>query len=155
MSDTEFLESVLSAEEAELAKAAQRCIMAALDHSKAPKIKLIDASKKNNDAPVLELPPKALRLIAEVLGAMGQRQPIALMPQKHELTTQEAAAFLNVSRPFVVKQLEAGAIPYRKVGRHRRIQFEALVKYHKSLHREADQALQELADQAQALKMGY
>ena len=154
MSTKELLDSVLDEHEAEMAKAAQRCIMAALDHSKAHRIALVDRRSKNQ-APVLELPPKALRFFADLLGAMSQRQPVSLIPQKHELTTQEAAAFLNVSRPFVVKQLEAGKIPFRKVGRHRRVEFEQLVKYQESLRRDTDSALQELADQAQALKQGY
>ena len=154
MSTKELLDSVLDEREAEMAKTAQRCIMAALDHSKAHRIALVDRRSKNQ-APVLELPPKALRFFADLLGAMSQRQPVSLIPQKHELTTQEAAAFLNVSRPFVVKQLEEGKIPFRKVGRHRRVEFEQLVKYQESLRRDTDSALQDLADQAQALKQGY
>ena len=154
MSTKELLDSVLDEREAEMAKTAQRCIMAALDHSKAHRIALVDRRSKKQ-APVLELPPKALRFFADLLGAMSQRQPVSLIPQKHELTTQEAAAFLNVSRPFVVKQLEEGKIPYRKVGRHRRVEFEQLVKYQESQRRDTDSALQDLADQAQALKQGY
>ena len=154
MSTKELLDAVLDEREAEMAKTAQRCIMAALDHSKAHRIALVDRRSKNQ-APILELPPKALRFFADLLGAMSQRQPVSLIPQKHELTTQEAAAFLNVSRPFVVKQLEEGKIPYRKVGRHRRVEFEQLVKYQESLRRDTDSALQDLADQAQALKQGY
>ena len=154
MSTKELLDSVLDEREAEMAKTAQRCIMAALDHSKAHRIALVDRRSKNQ-APILELPPKALRFFADLLGAMSQRQPVSLIPQKHELTTQEAAAFLNVSRPFVVKQLEEGKIPFRKVGRHRRVEFEQLVKYQESLRRDTDSALQDLADQAQALKQGY
>ena len=154
MSTKELLDSVLDEREAEMAKTAQRCIMAALDHSKAHRIALVDRRSKNQ-APILELPPKALRFFADLLGAMSQRQSVSLIPQKHELTTQEAAAFLNVSRPFVVKQLEDGKIPFRKVGRHRRVEFEQLVKYQESLRRDTDSALQDLADQAQALKQGY
>lgn len=154
MSTKELLESVLDEREAEMAKAAQRCIMATLDHSRAHRIVLVDENN-SKQAPVLELPPKALRFFADLLGAMAQRQPVSLIPQKHELTTQEAAAFLNVSRPFVVKQLEEGKLPYRKVGRHRRVEFEQLVKYQESLRRDTDSALQELADQAQTLKLGY
>lgn len=153
MQSTDPLESVLTEAEAEMAKAAQRCVMAALDHSRAHSIVLVD--QKGKDGPVLELPPKVLRLIADLLGAMGQRQPVALIPQKHELTTQEAAAFLNVSRPFVVKQLEMGNMPYRKVGRHRRIEFEKLIEYQRRMKHSTDDALQELADQAQKLNMGY
>ena len=154
MSTKELLDSVLDEREAEMAKVAQRCIMAALDHSKAPKIALVGRGN-SKQAPILELPPKALRFFADLLGAMAQRQPVSLIPQKHELTTQEAAAFLNVSRPFVVKQLEEGKLPYRKVGRHRRVEFEQLVKYQESLRRDTDSALQELADQAQSLQLGY
>ena len=93
--------------------------------------------------------------MAEVLGLMAQRKPIVLMPQKLELSTQEAAAFFNVSRPFVVKQIEAGRLACRKVGRHRRVLFEDLLAYQKQMHATTEDALQQLADQAQELGMGY
>ncbi|MCW5623875.1 MAG: helix-turn-helix domain-containing protein [Burkholderiales bacterium] len=84
--------------------------------------------------PSVELPPKALRLAADMLGMMAQRQPVVLLPQKMELSTQDAAAFLDVPRPFVIKQIDEGRQLCRKVGRHRRILFDDL-----------------LADQAQTL----
>jgi excisionase family DNA binding protein len=74
-----------------------------------------------------------------------------LLPQKHELSTQDVAAFLNVSRPFVVKQIEAGRLPCRKVGRHRRVLFEDLLAYQQALRQETEDALQALADQGQEL----
>lgn len=92
-----------------MAKAAQRCIMAALDHSRAPAIALIDESGPHTE-PTIKLPPQALRLIAQVLGAMGERRPITIVPTKHEFTTVEAAHHLNVSRPFVIKEIEAGKL---------------------------------------------
>jgi excisionase family DNA binding protein len=144
----ETFDTVLDEHDAALAQAAQRCMMAALDHSRAATIKLV---AEGEDLPAIELPPKALRLIAELLGLMGQRQPLMLLPQKHELSTQEAAAFLNVSRPFVVKQIEAGRLPARKVGRHRRVLFEDLLAYQQSLRQETEQALQTLADEGQEL----
>ena len=156
MSTTDLIKPILSEHDAELAKIAQRCIMAALDHSRAQRIALVDESGVvGKNAPVLELPPQALRFFAEILGLMSQRQPISIMPQKHELTTQEAAAFLNVSRPFLVKQLETGKLPHRKVGRHRRVEFEKLLEFKQSMHRDTEQALQELATQAQELGLGY
>ncbi|MDY0013659.1 MAG: helix-turn-helix domain-containing protein [Rhodocyclaceae bacterium] len=144
------LDTVLDQHDAELAQAAQRCLMAALDHSRATTIKLIADGEA-----VVELPPKALRLIADVLGMMAQQQPIVLMPQKAEFSTQEAAAFLNVSRPFIVKQIEARKLACRKVGRHRRILFDDLLAYQKASRVETEEALQALADEAQQLGMGY
>lgn len=144
----ETFDTVLDEHDAALAQAAQRCMMAALDHSRAAKIKLV---AEGEGLPAVELPPGALRLIAELLGLMGQRQPLMVLPQKHELSTQEAAAFLNVSRPFVVKQIETGRLPARKVGRHRRVLFEDLLAFQQSLRQETEAALQALADEGQAL----
>ena len=153
--NTDLLDSVLSTEEAELAKVAQRCIMASLDHSRAHRIVLIDRDGGIDSSPTLELPPKVLRFFAEMLGAMAEQKLVTLVPQKHELTTQEAAAFLNVSRPFVIKEIETGKIPHRKVGRHRRVTFTDLVKYQRVSQEGSDQALQDLTDQAQKLGLGY
>ena len=153
--NTHLLNNVLSAEEAEMAKLAQRRIMASLDHSRAHRIALIDDDDERGTSPTLELPPKVLRFFAEMLGAMAEQKRITLMPQKHELTTQEAAAFLNVSRPFVIKEIEAGKIPHRKVGRHRRVALVDIVKYQRASQTASDQALRDLADQAQRLGLGY
>lgn len=149
------IESVLDEHDAAMAQAAQRCLMAALDHSRAARIALVDEAGHTEGAPLIELPPKALRFMADVLGLMAQRKPIVLMPQKLELSTQEAAAFLNVSRPFVVKQIEAGRLACRKVGRHRRVLFEDLLAFQKQMHATTEDALQQLADQAQELGLGY
>jgi excisionase family DNA binding protein len=70
-----------------------------------------------------------LRFFADVLRQMAKREPMVLVPQKCELTTQEAAAFLNVSRPFVIKEISEGRLNCRMVNSHRRIEFEELVRY--------------------------
>ena len=145
------MDTVLDEHDAALAQAAQRCLMAALDHSRAATVRLVAQGKGMKDMPSVELPPKALRLVADMLGMMAQRQPVVLLPQKMELSTQDAAAFLNVSRPFVVKQIDEGRLPCRKVGRHRRILFDDLLAYQQALHEQTEAALQALADQAQAL----
>lgn len=149
---TDALDNVLDEHDAALAQAAQRCLMAALDHSRAGKVRLIADGQR---MPSVELPPKALRMVADMLGLMAQRQPVVLLPQKMELSTQDAAAFLNVSRPFVVKQIDEGRLPARKVGRHRRILFDDLMAYQQALHEETEAALQALADQAQALGLDH
>ena len=155
MSNANVLEPVSNAHEAEMAKVAQRCIMAALDHSRAPKIILVEDVDDPQQAPTIELPPMALRAIADLLGLMGQQQPVMLMPQKHELTTQEVAGFLNVSRPYVIKQIEDGNLKCRKVGRHRRIEFQELIHFQQKQQQKSEDALQRLTDMSQEFGLGY
>jgi excisionase family DNA binding protein len=131
-----------SAAEAEMAATARACLMAALDHSKAEQIKVtIDAGIAGAEMPVLNLPPRALHFFADVLRQMAKREPMLLVPQKCEMTTQDAAAFLNVSRPFVIKEVEAGHLKCRLVNRHRRIEFEELVRYQAAQKQRSEQAL--------------
>lgn len=134
-----------SAAEAEMAATARACLMAALDHSKAEQIKVtIDAGVAGAEMPVLNLPPRALHFFADVLRQMAKREPMLLVPQKCEMTTQDAAAFLNVSRPFVIKEVEAGHLKCRLVNRHRRIEFEELVRYQAAQKQRSEQALKKL-----------
>ncbi|MDO9216562.1 MAG: DNA-binding protein, partial [Lacisediminimonas sp.] len=87
-----------TAAEAEMAGVATACLMAALDHSNAATIKVtIEVPDADGaPAPVLTLPPRALRFFADILRQMAKREPMLLVPQKLELTTQDAASFLNV-----------------------------------------------------------
>jgi excisionase family DNA binding protein len=136
--------------EAEMAAAATACLVSALDHSKAEKIKVTIDTGEGADAPELLLPPRALRFFADVLRQMAKREPMLLVPQKCELTTQEAAAFLNLSRPFVIKEIEAGRLKCRLVNSHRRIEFEELVRYRDEQKKRSEAALgklRELSDQ--------
>ena len=141
--------------DAQLVNAAQRCLVAALDHSRAPKIMLLADGQPSDEAPVLAIPPAALKAVARVLGLMGERKPLMLIPRDHELTTQEVANMLNVSRPFVIKEIEQGRLKCHMVGSHRRISYEEMVRYSDAMRADQEQALKELADEAQQLGMGY
>ncbi len=148
-------EAVSNPHDAELMKEAQRCIMASLARSRTTKILLVD---KNNDvanANTAELSSQVLRAIASLLGLMAQQQPIVLITQKREFSTQEAANFLNVSRPFVIKEIENGRLLCHKVGRHRRVEFDELVRYQKVLGYKSHTALEQLRDLSQELGLGY
>ncbi len=103
----------------------------------------------------LEVPPKVFRLLKEILSIMAQGKAFSLIPSESEISTQQAAEMLNVSRPHVVKLLETGKIPFHKVGKHRRILLEDIVAYMKNFQKVREAALKKLADQAQELDMGY
>lgn len=150
-------EMVLDSEEdVELAKAAQRCIVAALDDSRAISIAIVeDGVERLNESPLLRLPPKVLRLFADMLGSLSQGKAVAIMPKEITVTTQEAAMFLNVSRPYLVRLLEEGKIAFHKVGTHRRIRFADVLQYKEDRQKISEDALQKLADQAQELNLGY
>lgn len=135
-----------------MARTAQRCIVAALDHSRAATITLMS---DDGQAPSIQLPPQALKFIAQVLGIMSERRPVILIPAKQEMSTVEAANYLNVSRPFVIKEIEAGRLKYRMVGSHRRIAFEDLDAYARAMRARQESALQRMADDARALGLDY
>ncbi|MFA7624964.1 MAG: helix-turn-helix domain-containing protein [Pusillimonas sp.] len=143
---------VLNPKDQEMARAAQRCIVAALDHSHAATITL---TTDTGERPTVELPPAALKLIGQLLGAMSQGRPITLMPTEQEFSTVEAANFLNVSRPFVIKEIEAGRLAHRKVGSHRRIAFDDLLEYAQQMRARQANALERMAENARELGLDY
>ncbi|MFI4939695.1 MAG: helix-turn-helix domain-containing protein [Burkholderiales bacterium] len=157
MSHNHGLEMVLeSKEDVELAKVAQRCIMSSLDHSKAIGIAIVgDDVERLNEMPILRLPPKVLRLFADLLGSLARGKPVAIIPEELDFTTQQAAMFLSVSRPYVIRLLNEGKIPHHMIGTHRRIRFEDVVNYKEARRKISEDALQDLANQAQELGMGY
>jgi len=99
----------------------------------------------------IELPTSSLTLLMSILGELAAGNAVQVVPVHAELTTQEAANILNVSRPHMVKLLEEGKLPFHKTGRHRRILFADLMKYKDQRDAESIQALRELAEQSQEL----
>jgi excisionase family DNA binding protein len=99
----------------------------------------------------LVIPRPTAIMLVQVLDALGQGQGVVIIPKEIELTTQQAADMLNVSRPYLIGLLESGKIPYRKVGRHRRVTFEALMEFKRHDDLERRTAADDLADLSQEL----
>lgn len=108
-----------------------------------------------NQAHRVELPTSALRLLVDILTELAGGNAVKVVPVHAELTTQEAADLLNVSRPHLVKLLEDGALPFHKTGTHRRVRFADLMQFKAERDQASEQAMNELARQAQELGMGY
>ena len=102
---------------------------------------------------VVPLPARAVAMIVEVLTAMAQRKPVSVLPHTAELTTNQAADFLNVSRPFLIGLLEKAEIPYRKVGTHRRIRVSDLQAFKEKSNRSRQEAIASMVAEAQELKL--
>lgn len=143
---------VPTAQEAAIAREASRTLAPYLDHLENLRFQIGVERKVSHK---LALPTYAIRLLLDLLTEMAAGNAVTLIPVHAQLTTQQAADVLNVSRPFLVGLLEEGKIPHLKVGTHRRIMFEDLMRYKKEIDRERQKALDELVKQAQQLDMGY
>jgi len=116
------------------------------------KLDLLTSSGASQTVP---LPPLVVNLLVELLRQTASGNAVSVLPVRKEVTTQEAAELLNVSRPFVIGLLQKGEIPFRMVGSHRRIPLTALLAYKRKTDAARDEALDFLAAQAQELKLGY
>jgi len=96
-------------------------------NSEQPEIEIEETSEK------IKIPLRALKLLGDILKAMGQGKLISLVPIATEVTTQAAAEIIGCSRPHLVKLLENGTIAFTKVGKHRRIKFDDIMKYKKQM----------------------
>ena len=101
-------------------------LLAAIGRDAALRIQLVDAA---GAITALDLPATATRLLVEALREMGEGRAVALLPMEIELTTQQAADLLNMSRPFVVGLIESGVLPARMVGNQRRVPLQDVLAY--------------------------
>jgi excisionase family DNA binding protein len=112
------------------------------DAAAAPALRLVT---DDNHHEMIAIPPGALRLLVDMLTQLGQGRAVTVLPQNAELTTQEVADYLNVSRPYVVSLIEQDKLPARKVGTRRRVAFEHLLRYDEQQRAQRRAALDELA----------
>ena len=102
----------------------------------------------------VDISPAAFHLLLNVLEEMSQGNAVLVVPIHAELTTQEAASLLNVSRPYLIKLLEEGRIRYQMKGKHRRILFKDLMEYKHKAAKESYEALRKLAAESEELGLG-
>ena len=138
--------------ESSLALETGRRLVALLNDKSTVKMQILEQGASDE---VLVIPGSAMRLLAHILSEMAQGNPVVVTPIYTELSTQQAADLLSVSRPYLVQLLEKDAIPYRKVGTHRRVLFEDVMRYKNDVKAKRRKVLEELTAQAQELDLGY
>ncbi|MGV2863406.1 helix-turn-helix domain-containing protein [Achromobacter sp. AGC39] len=145
--------TLTAAREVEAAVQGQRALAAYLaTRVETQHIQIFD---ERNQAHQVELPTSALRLLVDILAELADGNAVKVVPVHAELTTQEAADMLNVSRPHLVKLLEDGVLPFHRTGKHRRVRLADLTQYKEARDRASQEAMAELARQAQESSMGY
>ncbi len=101
----------------------------------------------------IELPDAVYELLLRILDGLQQGKAISVVPVMQDLTTQQAAALLGVSRPFFIKLLESGALPFHLTGTHRRVYLKDLMAYKEHRDRERREALNQMAKEAEDLEL--
>ncbi len=139
-------------EEAMLAQKPGRALARHLDGQKTLNVQILDDAAPET----VRLPGSAVRLLLDVLTQMAEGNAVTLIPYHAELTTQQAADLLNVSRQcFIDELLNKGKIKYRKVGTHRRVRFKDLMAYNKEQYRAREATLDMLTQEGEDLYLEY
>ncbi|MEM8719044.1 MAG: excisionase family DNA-binding protein [Cyanobacteria bacterium P01_G01_bin.39] len=119
-------------------------VLASLTNSHQETQKITVESESGKEESLL-IPSVAYELLIDILSQISQGNAVTLVPVQAELSTQQAANLLNVSRPYLIKLLESNEIPYRKIGKHRRILAQDLYQYKADIDAKRSQSLDELA----------
>ena len=136
------------------AEVAERAARRSRDYLEShPDDDLIEALDEVGTADALVIPRPTAVLFALILDALADGKGVQIVPKDMELTTQQAADLLNVSRPYLITLLESGKIPFRKVGRHRRVTFEALMEYKRHDDAERRAAADDLTELSEELDL--
>lgn len=137
--------------EIELSTESSRILASVLNsHSATQKIKV---ESETGEEKSLLIPSVAYELLIDILSQMSQGNAVTLVPVHAELSTQQAANLLNVSRPYLIKLLDSGEIPHHKVGRHRRILAQDLHNYKTDIDTKRSQSLDELTTLSEELNL--
>lgn len=139
----QFVAPPSSPEESKLARDSSRLLAACMGRGPTARLRVIDADGE------IEVPVVALRMLVNILNNMAAGNAVSLVPIHAELTTQQTADFLNVSRPYVVGLLERGELAHHMVGTHRRLCFRDLMAYKNAQLARSKAQLTELAREAQ------
>jgi excisionase family DNA binding protein len=133
--------------EAVLAKATSRALASRLRKGRPVQVRIVgDPSRET-----MTLPAPAVRLLLRGLEELANGNAVTLIPVRAELTTQEAADMLDISRPSLIQLLDEGKIEYRRVGTHRRVRFDSLMRHKREAEAARRAALAELAAYDQEL----
>lgn len=146
-------DEALAADAAVAAKALAKLVPAAGRPPKASRVSL-DARDQHHKARA-EVPIEVFRLFIDILEELAQGHAVTVVPGGKELTTQQAADMLNVSRPYLIQLLEEGKIPFRRVGTRRRIKFEDLIRFQKRDDAQRKKVAAALAKEADELGLEY
>ena len=103
------------------------------------------------DGERIPVPASVHQLLATVVHELARGNAVTITPVHAELTTQQAADLINVSRPFLIHLLESGAIPFHRVGTHRRVRLQDVMAYGHARSQERRTALADMAREAQEL----
>lgn len=133
--------------EAIIAKESSRVLALHVQTAEPLRLRMIDDPAKET----VKIPASAVRMLIHILEEMARGNAVTLIPVHAELTTQEAADMLNISRPSLIQLLDEGKIEFRRVGTHRRVRFEALMAYKRRVDGERRAVLAELAAYDQEL----
>jgi excisionase family DNA binding protein len=142
-----------SPEDAEAARTAMRTLAEMRVPEMAGSVRL--RAMQDGQQATVTVPRPAFNLLIELLGQLANGNAVTIVPVHAELTTQQAADLLNVSRPHLVSLLEQNAIPHRRVGTHRRVLVQDLVAYKRRDAEARKNVLDELAAEAQRHGLGY
>jgi excisionase family DNA binding protein len=132
---------------AHAAKGLRRVLANGADH--------VEIQARADDQATVDVPREAFELFLRVLAEMANGNAVTIVPLHAELTTQQAADLLHVSRPFLIRLLDEGAIPHRMVGSRRRVRAEDVLAYKRKDDAEREEVLKKLADEADTLGLGY
>lgn len=126
-----------------------------LTHQDIQKARQAVSALSEGNLEMSQLPEAARRLLAHILNEFADGHALSVVPARTDLTTSQAAHLLNVSRPYLVKLLQEGKLPFHRVGSHKRVLKQDVEVYQKHQKEQSYAALADLQAQAQELDMGY